>query len=101
MYSIILAGDSKALQDAQAQASMDGALNALTASDTTAPGSLQTAKLAQALAAIVGRLSFAGSDGEKRALIVEGSPKPATSLPGSATSPISPYPLPTNHNLSP
>ena len=71
VYSIILAGDSKALQDAQAQASMDGALNALTASDPTAPGSLQTAKLAQALAAIVRSLSSAGSDGEKRALIVE------------------------------
>ena len=50
---------------------MDGALNALTASDPTAPGSLQTAKLAQALAAIVRSLSSAGSDGEKRALIVE------------------------------
>jgi signal transduction histidine kinase len=75
VYSIILAGDSKALQDAQAQASMDGALNALTASDPTAPGSLQTAKLAQALAAIVRSLSSAGSDGEKRALIVEGLAK--------------------------
>ena len=75
VYSIILAGDSKALQDAQAQASMDGALNALTASDPTAPGSPQTAKLAQALAAIVRSLSSAGSDGEKRALIVEGLAK--------------------------
>ena len=75
VYSIILAEDSKATQDAQAQASMDGALNALTASDPTAPGSLQTAKLAQALAAIVRRLSSAGSDGEKRALIVEGLAK--------------------------
>ena len=75
VYFIILAGDSKALQDAQAQASMDRALNALTASDTTAPGSVQTAKLAQSLAAIVRRLSYAGSDGEKRALIVEGLAK--------------------------
>ena len=41
----------------------------------TAPGSLQTAKLAQSLAAIVRRLSSAGSDGEKRALIVEGLAK--------------------------
>ena len=71
VYSIILAEDSKATQDAQAQASVDGALNALTASETTAPGSLQTANLAQSLAAIVRRLSSAGSDGEKRALIVE------------------------------
>ena len=47
VYSIILAEDSKPLQDAQAQASVDGALNALTASETTAPGSLQTVKLAQ------------------------------------------------------
>ena len=71
VYSIILAEDSKATQDAQAQASVDGALNALTASEITAPGSLQTANLAQSLAAIVRRLSSAGSDGEKRALIVE------------------------------
>ncbi|MGB8709924.1 MAG: ATP-binding protein [Methyloceanibacter sp.] len=71
VYSIILAEDSKATQDAQAQASVDGALNALTASETTAPGSLQTANLAQSLAAIVRRLSSAGPDGEKRALIVE------------------------------
>ena len=75
VYAIILAEDSKALQDAQAQASMDSALNALAASDPTAPGSLQTAKLAQALAAIVRSLSSAGSDGEKRALIVEGLAK--------------------------
>ena len=75
VYSIILAGDSNALQDAQAQASMDHAMSALTASDPTAPGSLQTAKLAQALAAIVRKLSSAGSDGEKRALIVEGLAK--------------------------
>ena len=54
---------------------MDRALNALTASDTTAPGSVQTAKLAQSLAAIVRGLSYAGSDGEKRALIVEGLAK--------------------------
>ena len=70
-----MAGDSKALQDAQAQASMDRALNALTASDTTAPGSVQTASSHRALAAIVRRLSYAGSDGEKRALIVEGLAK--------------------------
>ena len=75
VYAIILAEDSKAPQDAQAQASMDGALNALTANDPTAPGSLQTAKLAQALAVIVRRLSSAGSDGEKRALIAEGLAK--------------------------
>ena len=71
VYAIILAEDSKAPQDAQAQASVDGALNALTASETTAPGSLQTANLAQSLAAVVRRLSSAGSDGAKRALIVE------------------------------
>ena len=74
VYSIILAEDSKPLQDAQAQASVDGALNALTASDPTAPGS-QTVKVAQSLAAIVRRLPSAGSDGEKRALIVEGLAK--------------------------
>ena len=47
VYSIILAGESKALHDAQAQASIDGALNALNASDPTAPGSLQTADFAR------------------------------------------------------
>ena len=75
VYSIILAEDPKSLQVAQAQESVDGALNALTASETTAPGSLQTAKLAQSLAAIVRRLSSAGPDGEKRALIAEGLAK--------------------------
>jgi signal transduction histidine kinase len=71
VYSIILADDSKALQDAQAQASVDGALNALTASETNARGSLQTARLAEGLAAIVRKLSSGGAAGEKRALIVE------------------------------
>ena len=71
VYSTILAEDSKAPQDEQAQASVDGALNMLAANETTAPGSLQTAKLAQSLAAIVRRLSSAGSDGQKRTLIVE------------------------------
>src|SRR6476660_3066196 len=47
VYSTILAEDSKAPQDEQAQASVDGALNMLAANETTAPGSLQTAKLAQ------------------------------------------------------
>ena len=75
VYSIILAEGPKSLQVAQAQESVDGALNALTASETTAPGSLQTAKLAQSLAAIVRRLSSAGPDGEKRALIAEGLAK--------------------------
>src|SRR6476660_7183055 len=46
VYSTILAEDSKAPQDEQAQASVDGALNMLAANETTAPGSLQTAKLA-------------------------------------------------------
>ena len=75
VYSIILAEDPKSLQVAQAQELVDGALNALTASETTAPGSLQTAKLAQSFAAIVRRLSSAGPDGEKRALIAEGLAK--------------------------
>ena len=71
VYSIILADNSKALQDAQGQTSVDGALNALSASETNARGSLQTAELAQGLAAKVRKLSSGGSDGEKRALIVE------------------------------
>ena len=71
VYAIILAEDSNTPQDAQGQASVDGLLNALTASETTAHGSPQTANLAQSLAAVVRRLSSAGSDGEKRALIVE------------------------------
>ena len=71
VYAVILAEDADASDEAQPQASVDAALDALAKAEAETGGSLHTAQLAETLATAVRNLVAARAGGDKRKLTVE------------------------------